>query len=34
MNGGVFAKVKTPGGVVISIYKEVSAEYLRDIAHR
>ena len=34
INGGVFAKVKTPGGVVISIYKEVSAEYLRDIAHR
>jgi transposase-like protein len=34
INGGVFAKVKTPGGVVISLYKEVPAEYLRNIAQR
>jgi hypothetical protein len=33
LNGCVFAKVKTPGGVVINLYKEVPAEYLRNIAH-
>jgi transposase-like protein len=34
VNGSVFAKVRTPGGVVISLYKEVPAEYLRNIARR
>ena len=33
INCCVFAKVKMPGGVVINLYKEVPAEYLRHIAH-
>jgi hypothetical protein len=32
--GGLFAAVKTAEGVVISLYTEVPAEYLRNIAQR